>query len=144
MRIVIEPKQEIIRLDIAVDNLSFVQILDAFHHLLAKDECALERHDLVAVDEDILDAGAEQVHQHYVVLPLGGHRVHLRDAHHCARRVQVFVHFCLEVQLREFCCDFLEFGRILLGRVVFVFGQVDLAERSGAELADKPEVIAYD
>lgn len=36
MCVIIKPQQKIIRLDITMDNLSFMQILNTFHHLISE------------------------------------------------------------------------------------------------------------
>lgn len=70
--------------------------------------------------------------------------LYFRDARHWAEWTQVFIHFGLVIELREFAEGLLEFGCISLRRVGSVFCQVDLAEGSGAEFADEFEVFADD
>lgn len=144
MGIAIRSHEEVVRLDISVDDLPLVQVFDAFDHLVADHERTLHRHDLVALDEDILDAGAQQVHQHHVVLSLRGHSVHLGYAHNVGGGVQVLIHFSFEVELRELGGCFLQFGCILFIRVVLILRQVDLPEGSGAQLPHQSEIVAND
>lgn len=66
------------------------------------------------------------------------------DANDVHGGVEVLVHFGFEVELGEFGVGFFEFGSILFGRIVLIFGEVDLTEGAGAELPDEAEVVADD
>ena len=88
-------------------NLPLMQVLNPLEHLITKHEGTLEGHDLIAINKNILNAGAQQIHEHNIVLPLSSDSMHFGDSNYAGGRVEVLVHFCLEVQLWEFGVDLL-------------------------------------
>ena len=68
----INTEEKIIRFNISMDNLSFVQKLNPFQHLVANHEGTLQRHYFTIVNENILDTAAQQIHQHHIVLAFSG------------------------------------------------------------------------
>ena len=72
MSVIIYAQQKVIGLYVAMNNLPLVDELYPFDHLVPYHQGALETHYFVVLDEDVLDASAQQVHQHNIVLAFGG------------------------------------------------------------------------
>lgn len=132
MRIIVEPEQEIVRLDIPMYNLPLMQVLDPVQHLIAQHERTLQRHNLITINKNILNTGSQQIHQHDIILSLSRNSMDFRNADNPGRRVQVFVHLGFEVELGEFCVYLLQLCGVLFARVVLVLREVDLAECAGS------------
>ena len=62
--------QEVVRLDVAVDEVLVVDILDPPNHLVGQHEDGLHGEPPGAEVEEVLKAGAEQVHDQHIVVAL--------------------------------------------------------------------------
>ena len=62
--------QEVVRLDVAVDEVLVVHVLDPPDHLVGQHEDGLHGEPPGAEVEEVLKAGAEQVHDQHIVVAL--------------------------------------------------------------------------
>lgn len=77
MRVFSHSHQEIVGFYVAMENVLFVEDLYSLDHLLSDLENGFERESLVAIVEEIFEAGAQDVHEHDIVLTFGGEGVDL-------------------------------------------------------------------
>lgn len=101
MRVNTCAEEEVVRLYIPMDDVLLVQEFDAFQHLIPDHQGTFQRHYFVVVDEDIFHTRSQQVHQHDIILPFGGHSMDFGQANSRRSGMQVLVHLRLEVELGE-------------------------------------------
>lgn len=99
-----------------------MEVLDPLDHLITDHQGTFQRHNLVTLYEDVLDTGAQQIHEHYIVVTLCCDCVNFRNSNNMSPRVEILVHSGFVVELRELGRYFFQFGRILLRRICPVFG----------------------
>lgn len=61
-----------------MEYILLVQQLDSFDHLLADLQDGLQGKPLALLSEEVLETASQEVHEHDVVLPLGGDCIDLR------------------------------------------------------------------
>ncbi len=74
-----EAHEEVVGLDVPVDEVFAVNVLDATDELVGEEQHGLERELAGAEVEEILEARAEQFHDHDVVVALGATPLDQRD-----------------------------------------------------------------
>ena len=114
-------------------------LLDSADHLICKHEDSLHGESPGAEVEEILETGAEQIHDEDVVVPLLAVPPDVRDAHSA---LQDFVQFALIQQLGVPGLHALQLDCDLLS-VRDVDAQVDVAEAPRANLSDQ-SILAPD
>ncbi|KAJ8577597.1 hypothetical protein ON010_g1609 [Phytophthora cinnamomi] len=129
--------EEVVRLDVAVDEVLRVAVLEAAQQLVGDHQHGLELEAAAAVVEQVLERRAEQVDDHHVLVaaPQPTARSKLTSA------VEDLVDLGLVEQLRVLALDGLELDADLLARR-HVRAQVDVAERAAADLAAQAELLA--
>ena len=121
-------RDEVRRLDVAVDEVARVHELNALEHLVGHHEHRLEREAAAALVEVVLERRAQQVHDHEVVRVLRAEVVHLCES---GRVLQLAVDLVLVAQLRAAGAVLLELDGHLLA--VRAHAQVDIAEGPAAQ-----------
>ena len=128
--------EEIVGLDVAVDEGAAVDVLDAADHLQREHDDCLEGELAVAVVEQVLQGGPQEVDDHGVVLALAAEPA---DEGQADAAGQVPVDTGLVLQLRVARADGLQLdGDLLAGDQVRAV--VDLAEGAAADLAADAEL----
>lgn len=123
--------EEVIGLDVTVDEGLGVDVLDARDELVRKQEDGLKRELAVAEVEQVLQTGAKEIQHHGVVVTFCSEPTDKRDANTTGEGL---VDTSLILQLRVLGLDALELdGDLFSGDDVGA--QVDVTERSGADLA---------
>mmetsp|Transcript_34681 Transcript_34681/g.110201 ORF Transcript_34681/g.110201 Transcript_34681/m.110201 type:complete len:290 (-) Transcript_34681:136-1005(-) len=79
-----QAREEVVRLDVAVHDAAGVHALDAVQHLLRQQQHGPEAETPAAAAEELLERGAQQLHDHGVVLAL--HAVPAHAGHAAAAR----------------------------------------------------------
>ena len=126
-----------------MQNTLAVHVLDEVDHLQSEQDRRLQREFLLAEAKEVLKRRSQQVHDHYIVLLLGGSEVDIGNAN-----LQAWVvfaehsqHFGLGKQLLMLivaaCFNFDCYLRFVFD----VDAQKDLSEGSLTKLLDKPEVF---
>uniref|UniRef100_A0A182QU92 Uncharacterized protein n=1 Tax=Anopheles farauti TaxID=69004 RepID=A0A182QU92_9DIPT len=135
-----DPHQEVVRLDVAVDEVLHVQVLEPPDHLVDQHQHRLDREVPAAEVEQILERRAEQIHHQHVVATLLPEVPDVRDAN-AAR--QHLVQLVLVRELRVARQYALHLQRHLLA-IGDVDAEVDVTERTGTDLPDDPILARYD
>lgn len=78
--VLLNPDHEVIRLHIPVQEVSRVHVLQALDHLICQHQHRLHGELALAEIEEVLEAGAEEVHDHDIVVALGEVVVDLWEA----------------------------------------------------------------
>lgn len=105
--------QEVVGLDVAMDEGLGMDVLDARDELVGQQQDRLEAELAVAEVEEILEAGAEQVQHHGIVVAFGARPTHKGDADAAGEGL---VDASLILELRVLGLDALELdGNLLAG-----------------------------
>ena len=72
--------EEIIGLHIPMDEMIIMEELEPLDHLVGQHESRLDRELALAVVEQVLETGSEQVHDHRIVVSFHAKPVNSRDA----------------------------------------------------------------
>ena len=91
-----DPHEEIVGLDVTMDEGLGVDVLDAGDELVGQEQDRLQRELAAAEVEEVLQAGAEQVQDHGVVVALGARPTHKGDTDAAGERL-VDAGFILEL-----------------------------------------------
>lgn len=129
--------QEVVWLDITVDEGLGVNVLDARDELIGQQENGLERELAVAEVEKVLQAGAEEVEDHGVVVALSTEPTDERNTDAAGKGL---IDAGLILELGVLGLDTLELDGDLLARDD-VGTEVNVAERAGADLATNPVLV---
>lgn len=122
--------QEVVGLDITVDERLGVDVLDAGNELIGQEENSLEGELSVAEVEEVLQAGAQKIKDHGVVVTFGAKPADERDANSTG---QGLVDASLILKLGMLGLDALQLdGNLLTGDDVGP--EVDVTEGAGADL----------
>uniref|UniRef100_A0A182IYJ2 Uncharacterized protein n=1 Tax=Anopheles atroparvus TaxID=41427 RepID=A0A182IYJ2_ANOAO len=132
--------EEVIRLDVAVDEVLHVQILQPADHLVDEHQHGLDREVPAAKVEEVLQRRSEQVHHQHVVAALLAEVANVRDADAAGQHL---VQLVLVRELRVARQDALHLQRHLLA-IRDVDAEVDIAERARSDLADDAILAGYD
>jgi len=126
--------QEVVWLDVSVDEVFIMHVLDSADHLVSEHENSLHCKSSGAEVEEILEAGAEEVHDEYVVVSLLAVPPDVRDSN---TALQDLVQFALVQQLRVSGLDALQLDGHLLP-IGDVDAEVDVAETARPNLPHQP------
>lgn len=74
------PNEEILRLNVAIDEMPAMHVLDAMQQLHGDHEHRFQRKATIAQVEQVLQAGPEQLHHQRIVLAAWPKVVHVGDA----------------------------------------------------------------
>ena len=130
--------EEVVGLDITVDERLGVNVLDTRDQLVGQEQDRLEGELSVAEVEQILQARAEEIENHGIVVALGAEPTDEGDTDTAG---EGFVNPSLIFELRVLRLHALEFDGDLLTRDD-VSAQVDVAEGAGTDLAANPVLVA--
>ena len=75
-----QPHQEVVRLHVAMDEVLAVNVLDPVDQLIGEQQHRLQLEFAPAEVEEILEAGAQELHHHHIVLALRSRPFHDRNA----------------------------------------------------------------
>lgn len=123
--------QEVVGLDITVDKGFGVDVLNAGDELIGQEQDRLQREFAVAEVEEILQAGAQEIKDHGIVIALSTEPADEGDADTAGQR---FVDTSLVLKLRVLGLNALQLDSDFLTRDN-VGTQVDIAKRAGSDLS---------
>lgn len=130
--------EEVVGLDVAVDEGFSMDILDAGDELISQKQDSLQRELAVAEVEEILQAGAEEVEDHGVVITLGAEPA---DEGNANATGEGLVDAGLILKLGVLGLDALKLdGNLFTGDDVSA--EVNITERARADLATDPVLVA--
>lgn len=129
--------QEVVGLNITVDERLGVYVLDARDELVGQEEHRLQGELAVAEVEEILQAGAEKIQYHSIIVTLGSEPTDEGDTDTAGKGL---VDTGLILELRVLRLDRLKLNSNLFARND-VGAQVDITERTGANLSTDAVLI---
>jgi hypothetical protein len=94
--------EEVVRLDVTVDEGFGVDVFDAGDELVCQEEDGLQREFAVAEVEEVLQAGAEEIEDHGIIVTFGAEPANKGDTHAAGERL---VDTSLIFELRMLCLD---------------------------------------
>eukprot|EP00187_Rhodella_violacea_P007101 CAMPEP_0174886340 /NCGR_PEP_ID=MMETSP0167-20121228/1575_1 /TAXON_ID=38298 /ORGANISM="Rhodella maculata, Strain CCMP736" /LENGTH=353 /DNA_ID=CAMNT_0016122291 /DNA_START=88 /DNA_END=1148 /DNA_ORIENTATION=- len=130
VRVLPQAHEKVVGLDVAVEEASGVDVLDALDHLVGEHEDGLEGEPPMAEIEEVLETGAEEIDSHDVVVALLAEPPDLGNALDVVAAgadVEVAVDFALVEQLRVLRLRALELDRDFFARRD-VCSEIDIAE----------------
>lgn len=125
-----------------MNNLSFMDKLDSFDHLVAYHKGAFEAHYLIILNKNILDTSPQQIHEHHIILAFSSKCLNLGNTNIVFRSIEILIHFGFECKLWEFSHGLFKFGSILLIWIIFICCQINFPKGSSSKLSDKLKMIA--
>lgn len=131
--------EEVIRLDITVDEGLRMDVLDSRDELIGQKEHGLQGELAVAEVEKVLQAGAEKIQDHSIVVALGSEPTNEGDTDTSGERL-VDAGFIFELRVLGF--DTLELDGDFFTRDD-VRSEVDVTERAAADLSSDPVLVPH-
>mmetsp|Transcript_16856 Transcript_16856/g.47863 ORF Transcript_16856/g.47863 Transcript_16856/m.47863 type:complete len:216 (+) Transcript_16856:650-1297(+) len=123
--------EEVVRLNVAVDEVLGVQVFDAVQHLVRDHQHGLQAKLAAANVEQVLEGGPQQIHDHHIVVALDVAVMHRSDARDS---LEVFDQLRLIHEHRVLGLHAFALHRQLLPGLR-IHCKVDVTERAGPQLA---------